>query len=83
MVKRAGVAKLVDAADLKSASFWSAGSTPAARTKARLSLRLSLRWPARLLAGVSSDEGAGDEWPGVRAKILAADILLMANPFAD
>jgi multimeric flavodoxin WrbA len=30
--------------------------------------------------GVSSDEGAGDEWPGVRAKILAADILIFGTP---
>lgn len=30
--------------------------------------------------GVSSDEGEGDDWPGVRAKILAADILVMATP---
>ena len=30
--------------------------------------------------GVSSDEGAGDEWPGVRKKILAADILIFGSP---
>lgn len=30
--------------------------------------------------GVSSDEGDGDEWPGVRERVLAADILLMASP---
>lgn len=30
--------------------------------------------------GVSSDEGHGDEWPGVRAKILAADILVFGTP---
>ena len=30
--------------------------------------------------GVSSDEGNGDEWPGVRAKILAADILVFGTP---
>ena len=30
--------------------------------------------------GVSSDEGDGDEWPGVRKKILAADILVFAGP---
>lgn len=30
--------------------------------------------------GVSSDEGEGDEWPAVRRKILAADILVIATP---
>jgi multimeric flavodoxin WrbA len=30
--------------------------------------------------GVTSDEGDGDEWPGVRAKILAADILIFGTP---
>lgn len=30
--------------------------------------------------GVSSDEGNGDEWPGIRSKILASDILIMASP---
>ncbi|GAA0241814.1 flavodoxin family protein [Cryptosporangium japonicum] len=30
--------------------------------------------------GVSTDEGDGDEWPGIRAKILAADILVIATP---
>lgn len=30
--------------------------------------------------GVSSDEGNGDEWPTIRAKILASDILIMASP---
>jgi multimeric flavodoxin WrbA len=30
--------------------------------------------------GVSSDEGNGDEWPGVREKILAADILILGTP---
>ena len=30
--------------------------------------------------GVSSDEGDGDEWPGIRAKILAADILIFGGP---
>jgi multimeric flavodoxin WrbA len=33
-----------------------------------------------VLPGVSSDEGDGDEWPGVREKILAADIVVMATP---
>ena len=30
--------------------------------------------------GVRSDEGEGDDWPSVRARILAADILIMATP---
>ena len=30
--------------------------------------------------GVSSDEGQGDEWPGIRAKLLAAEILVFASP---
>lgn len=30
--------------------------------------------------GVSSDEGEGDEWPALREKILAADILIFGGP---
>jgi len=30
--------------------------------------------------GVTSDEGDGDQWPGLRAKILAHDILLFGGP---
>ena len=30
--------------------------------------------------GVSSDEGAGDEWPQILEKVLAADILIMGMP---
>jgi multimeric flavodoxin WrbA len=30
--------------------------------------------------GVSSDEGEGDDWPKVRKKILAADILILGTP---
>lgn len=30
--------------------------------------------------GVTSDEGDGDAWPGLRARILAADILLIGTP---
>jgi multimeric flavodoxin WrbA len=30
--------------------------------------------------GVSSDEGGGDEWPALRARILAADILVFGTP---
>lgn len=33
-----------------------------------------------VLPGVSSDEGNGDEWPGVREKILASDIVVLATP---
>jgi multimeric flavodoxin WrbA len=31
-------------------------------------------------AGVSSDEGDGDEWPELRTRILAADILVIGSP---
>ena len=30
--------------------------------------------------GVTSDEGAGDDWPSIREKILAADILIFGTP---
>jgi multimeric flavodoxin WrbA len=30
--------------------------------------------------GVEKDMGDGDAWPGVRKKMLAADILLVATP---
>lgn len=30
--------------------------------------------------GVTSDEGAGDDWPAIRAKILAHDILVFGTP---
>lgn len=30
--------------------------------------------------GVTSDEGDGDEWPGLRRRILAADILIVGTP---
>ncbi len=30
--------------------------------------------------GVKSDEGGGDEWPGIRQKILDADILIFGTP---
>jgi len=30
--------------------------------------------------GVGTDEGDGDEWPAIREKILAADILVLATP---
>jgi multimeric flavodoxin WrbA len=30
--------------------------------------------------GVSTDEGDGDEWPRIREKILAADIMVLATP---
>ena len=30
--------------------------------------------------GVSTDEGDGDEWPQIRQKVLAADILVLATP---
>jgi multimeric flavodoxin WrbA len=30
--------------------------------------------------GVKSDEGDGDDWPALRKRILAADILLLGSP---
>lgn len=30
--------------------------------------------------GVKSDEGEGDDWPAIRTKILAADILILGTP---
>lgn len=33
-----------------------------------------------VLAGVTSDEGDGDDWPDIRTKILAADILILGTP---
>ncbi len=33
-----------------------------------------------VLPGVSSDEGEGDEWPALRERILAADILIFGTP---
>ena len=30
--------------------------------------------------GVSPDEGDGDEWPAVRSKLLASDVVVMATP---
>ncbi|MDZ4382561.1 MAG: flavodoxin family protein [Parvibaculum sp.] len=30
--------------------------------------------------GVRSDEGEGDEWPGIRARILDADIVILGTP---
>jgi len=34
----------------------------------------------RVKPGVTSDEGAGDAWPGLRERILAADILIFGTP---
>jgi multimeric flavodoxin WrbA len=34
----------------------------------------------RVSFGVSTDEGAGDGWPAIREKMLAADILVIATP---
>lgn len=33
-----------------------------------------------ILPGVSSDEGAGDDWPDIRRRILDADILIFGTP---
>jgi len=35
---------------------------------------------ADIRPGVSTDEGDGDEWPQVRERIMAADILVLATP---
>lgn len=34
----------------------------------------------RIAPGVTSDEGSGDAWPELRAKVLAADILVIGTP---
>ncbi|WP_309128964.1 NAD(P)H-dependent oxidoreductase [Microbacterium sp.] len=34
----------------------------------------------RILPGVQTDMGAGDEWPELRARVLAADIIVFATP---
>lgn len=33
-----------------------------------------------ILPGVTSDEGPGDQWPSLRARILAADMLVLGTP---
>lgn len=33
-----------------------------------------------ILPGVTSDEGEGDDWPAIRERILAADILILGGP---
>jgi len=33
-----------------------------------------------VLPGVTSDEGDGDDWPAIRDKVLAADILILGTP---
>jgi multimeric flavodoxin WrbA len=33
-----------------------------------------------VLPGITSDEGEGDDWPGLRARILAHDILIFGGP---
>ncbi|WP_258805731.1 flavodoxin family protein [Pseudarthrobacter sp. NS4] len=33
-----------------------------------------------VMPGVQTDMGAGDDWPGIRDRILAADILVLATP---
>jgi len=30
--------------------------------------------------GVTSDEGDGDQWPAVRARVVACDILVIGSP---
>jgi multimeric flavodoxin WrbA len=33
-----------------------------------------------VLPGVSSDEGEGDQWPAIRAKVVSSEILVLATP---
>lgn len=33
-----------------------------------------------ILPGVTSDEGDGDDWPGIRRKVIEADILIFGTP---
>ncbi len=33
-----------------------------------------------ILPGVTSDEGEGDAWPAIRARVLAADVLIFGTP---
>jgi multimeric flavodoxin WrbA len=33
-----------------------------------------------ILPGVTSDEGVGDDWPGIRRKVIEADILIFGTP---
>lgn len=49
--------------------------------KHEVSLTETIRMSAQdVKPGVTSDEGAGDAWPAIRAKIVAADILLLGTP---
>ena len=54
-------------------------------TKAFGEHKVSVSKPVRVAAlnikpGVSSDEGEGDDWPALRKKILAHDILILGGP---
>jgi multimeric flavodoxin WrbA len=50
-------------------------------TEAGVTLTETVRVAAlNIKPGVTSDEGDGDEWPGLREKILAHDILIFAGP---
>ena len=47
----------------------------------RVALRETIRIADHnVLPGVKSDEGAGDDWPDIRRRILAADILIFGTP---
>lgn len=35
---------------------------------------------SNVLPGVSSDEGNGDDWPAIRKRVLAADVLILGTP---
>ncbi len=53
----------------------------AAFTKCDVTVTETIRIVAHdVKTGVTSDEGDGDAWPSIRAKILAADILILGTP---
>lgn len=53
----------------------------AALTKHQVTLTDTIRIAAHnVKPGVTSDEGKGDDWPAIRNKILAADILVFGTP---
>jgi multimeric flavodoxin WrbA len=57
-----------------------AGVVAAALTEREVEVDWVRAVDLELRPGVSSDEGGGDEWPGVRERILASEILVLATP---
>jgi multimeric flavodoxin WrbA len=70
-LKAAGESSTDAMISLLKAEFEAKGATVAATIRAAA---LDIK------PGVTSDEGGGDEWPEVREKILAADILILGTP---